>query len=345
MVDFFSSIILNIIIIVVAFVIMNWASNLTINNAVKVSNITRLGKTAIGFTLIAFSTSLPELTVAVIAAFSGGAALSIGNVLGSNIVNISVIVGAASIIVYLRTRRRFKRNKDDKDNIVKSNIVKSLAKSDLGSIYFGLFVSSVIPVVLIFISTAAWLVGLVLITIFIGYMYQLSKVRIPEEESEPVTVQEKRRLKRYVIYTLAGAIGVVLSAYFLVESAVTIAEAAGLSQQVIGATVIAIGTSLPELTLDIKAILKGHAGLAFGDIIGSCFVNITLILGIALFVPALLGSPVELTINVFQNLVLFSIVTNLLFWYFLSRGQIGHKEGLIFLFIYILFVITTIGIM
>jgi cation:H+ antiporter len=176
-------------------------------------------------------------------------------------------------------------------------------------------------------------------------MYQLSKVRIPEEENEPVTIEQKRSLKKYVAFTIVGAIGVVLSAYFLVESAVVIAEAAGLSQQVIGATIIAIGTSLPELTLDIKAILRGHAGLAFGDIIGSCFVNITLILGIGLFVPSVLGTPVELTISVFQNLILFSIVTNLLFWYFLSRGQIGHKEGIIFLFIYALFVITTIGTM
>ncbi|MGD6934639.1 MAG: sodium:calcium antiporter [Candidatus Bathyarchaeia archaeon] len=342
MADFFSSIILNIVIILVAFAVLDWASNLAINNAVKVSTITRLGKTAVGFTLIAFSTSLPELTVAVIAAFSGGAALSIGNVLGSNIANISIIIGVASVLVYLKTRREAKKNND---NIVGKNIVKSLAQADLGSLYFGLFISSVIPVVLIFISTAAWLVGLVLIGIFVGYMYQLSKVRLPEEETEPITIEKQRNLKKYVVYTIAGAIGVVLSAFFLVESAVTIAETAGLSQQVIGATIIAIGTSLPELTLDLKAILRGHAGLAFGDIIGSCFVNITLILGIGLFVPALLGTPVELTISVFQNLVLFSIVTNLLLWYFLSRGHIGHKEGLVFLFIYVLFVVTTIGVM
>lgn len=343
MVDFLGSTILDVIIILVAFVILDWASNLTINNAVKVSTITRLGKTAIGFTLIAFSTSLPELTVATIAAFSGGAGISIGNVLGSNIINISVVVGAASIIVYFRTRRKAKKNNET--NIVKSNLVKSLAKSELGSIYFGLFISSIIPVVLIFVSTAAWLVGIALIAIFVGYMYQLTKVRIPEEESEPVTADEKKHLKKDVLYTIFGAIVVVVSAYFIVESAVNVAGAAGLSQQVIGATVIAFGTSLPELTLDLKAILKGHAGLAFGDIIGSSFVNITLILGISLLVPTLLGTPVELTITTFQNLVLFSIVTNLLFWYFLSRGQIGHKEGLVFLFIYAVFVVTTIGTM
>jgi cation:H+ antiporter len=134
MVDFFSSVVLNIIVIIVAFVVMDWASNLTINNAVKISAITRLGKTAVGFTLIAFSTSLPELTVAIIAAFSGAAALSIGNVLGSNIVNICVIVGAASLIVYYKVHRQAKQNKDNK---ISRNIVKSLAKSELSSIYFG----------------------------------------------------------------------------------------------------------------------------------------------------------------------------------------------------------------
>ena len=143
--------------------------------------------------------------------------------------------------------------------------------------------------------------------------------------------------------TVAGALGVVVSAYFLVESAVAIAQVSGLSQQVIGATIIAVGTSLPELTLDLKAILRGHSGLAFGDIIGSSFVNITLILGVTLFVPALVGSPVVLSCDVFQNLVLFSIVVNLLFWYFLTRGQIGKREGAVFLVIYALFIITTIG--
>jgi cation:H+ antiporter len=89
----FTQLLIDVVIIAVSFVFLNWASTLVINNAVKVSTITRLGKTAVGFSMIAFSTSLPELTVAFIAALSGVAALSVGNVLGSNIVNISVIVG------------------------------------------------------------------------------------------------------------------------------------------------------------------------------------------------------------------------------------------------------------
>lgn len=331
----------NILIIAVSFVILNFASSLAINNAVKVSAITRLGKTAVGFSLIAFSTSLPELTVALIAGFTGGAALSIGNVLGSNIVNISVIISLAAFLVFFMARRKAK--KTNQTLPTDCNIVPNLAKSDVSSIYFGLFISSIIPIVLIFISTATWAVGLVLIGIFIGYMYQLSRVRMPEEGNQVVSNEEKLKLKKYLLLTVGGALGVVVSAYFLVESAVAIAESIGLSQQVIGATIIAIGTSLPELTLDLKAILQGHSGLAFGDIIGSSFVNITLILGVTLFVPALVGSQIVMRMDVFQNLVLFSILTNLIFWYFLSRGQIGKREGLIFLLLYILFIVTTVG--
>lgn len=338
----FTQLLINVIIIAVSFVVLNWASNLAINNAVKVSTITRLGKTAVGFSMIAFSTSLPELTVAFIAALSGGAALSIGNVLGSNIVNICVIVGLAAFLVYYQCRRKAKRS--NKPQVSDCNIIPSFAKSELSSIYFGLFISSIIPVVLIFISTATWIVGLVLIGIFVGYMYQLSKVRMPSENGE-VSEEEKGRLKRYVLFTVVGALGVVVSAYFLVESAVSIAQSVGLSQQVIGATIIALGTSLPELTLDLKSMLRGHPGLAFGDIIGSSFINITLILGVTLFVPALIGTPISMRMDVFQNLVLFSIITNMVFWYFLSKGQIGRKEGAVFLFIYILFIITTIGTM
>jgi cation:H+ antiporter len=175
-------------------------------------------------------------------------------------------------------------------------------------------------------------------------MYKISKVRIPRENGD-ATPEEKNRLKRYLLFTILGALGVVVSAYFLVESAVAIATSIGISQQIIGATIIAFGTSLPELTLDLKAFLRGHSGLAFGDLIGSSFVNITLILGVTLFVPALVGSPVQLNMSVFQNLVIFSIITNLFFWYFLSRDKISWKEGVVFLSIYALFLATTLGLL
>jgi cation:H+ antiporter len=333
-----TDLILNFVIIAVSLVVLNWASNTTINNALKVSAISKLGKTSIGFTSISLSTTLPELTVAVTAAFSGGAGLSVGNALGSNIFNISAIIGIAALLLYYKHVRTPKSAKNP-DGI---NVIPSMAKSDLNTIYFGLLVSSLIPMVLIYISTASWAVGLILLFVFAAYIYKLTQVRIPSEEIEEVPLSEKKKLKLYIVFTIIGALGVVVSANFLVDSAIVIASSFGVPQTVIGATIIAFGTSLPELTIGVKSVLKGHAGLAFGNIIGASFFNTTLILGVTFFLPSLVGSPLELNMAVFRNLVTFSIIINMFFWYFLSQGKIRLKEGALFLTLYALFLFTTI---
>lgn len=323
-------VVVNLLIIGVALAILDQASNLTITFAIKVSNIAQLGKTAVGFLLLAFSTSLPELSVAFIAAFTGEAAVSVGNVLGSNIVNICLVVGLAALLISLRRPRV-------------NSLIPQFAKEELGSLYFGLFVASIIPLALVYLVEASWFVGLILILIFVLYTYQMSKIRIPPEETS-VSEIEKKRLKRYIFLTVLGVVGVVGSAKFLVESAAAVAEFAGIPRALIGATIIAFGTSLPELSLDLRAFMKGHPALALGDIVGSSFVNITLILGITLFMPVLFGSPLTINILVFQDLVIFSLITNLFFWYFLSMGRLGWKEGVVLLFIYILFITTTLGV-
>lgn len=323
-------ILIAIILLGVFLFVLNQSSYLTITYALKVSDITGLARTTVGFSLLAFSTSLPELSVAFVSAFTGETPISVGNVIGSNIVNITLVVGLAALILGFRRPH-------------KVNVIPSFAKEELGSLYFGLFISSVIPLSLLYIVEASWLVGLILISVFVFYTYQLSKIRIPPENRNKVSEDEKKKLKRYVIFTLSGVFGVILSSYFLVESAVVIAEFAGVPRTLIGATIIAFGTSLPELSLDLRAFLKGHPSLALGDVIGSSFVNITLILGMTLFVPALLGTPLTMNMLVFQNLVIFSLITNLFFWYFLSMGRLSWKEGAILLFIYILFLATIVG--
>jgi len=317
-------------VILISLVILDQASHLTITNAIKISEVTQLTKTSVGFSLLAFSTSLPELSVAFIAASTGEAAVSVGNVLGSNVANVSLIIGLAVLLLSLRHPK-------------KVNVVSSFAREELGSLYFGLFISSIIPLSLVYIIEASWIVGLVLILIFVFYTYQLSKIRLPPAQETTVAEEEKKKLRRYLLTMLVGVVGVILSAYFLVDSAVSVAESVGIPESLIGATIIAFGTSLPELTLDLRAFLKGHPSLAVGDIVGSSFINITLILGITLFVPVLLGAPISMDMRVFQNLVIFSLITNLFFWYFLSMGRLSWREGAIFLFIYLLFLATTFG--
>ena len=310
-------------------IVLVLSSHLTITNTIKVSAITGLGKTTLGFILIAFSTSIPELSVAILSVLGNGekAAVSVGNVIGSNIVNICLIIGVATLLVVLQKRSR---------NV---KMIPTMAKEEFGSLYFGLFIASLIPLMLVYLTFASQFIGLVLVLIFGLYTYQLSKIRIPQENNQIVSGEMKRKVKHYVVLTFLGVAGVVLSAYFIVESAVAIAEFAGVSKSIIGATIIAFGTSLPEFSIDVNAFLKGHSALAFGDIVGSCFINITLILGITL-----LAAPFSVTnINFFTDLVIFSLVANLFLWYFLSMERLGWKEGVILLFIYILFLATTIG--
>jgi len=336
--------IINLIFIAVALVFLNFASDITIKYATKVAAISKLGKTSIGFTLISLSTTLPEMTVALTASLSGGAALSIGNALGSNIFNISAILGIGAVVLGLKI---FFENKKQKPLTIKcDNIIPELVKSELSNIEFGLFVASVVPLALIYVSArAAWAVGLVLLVIFGVYMYRLSKVRITTEETDvEVTPEERASLKKFALFTIIGALGVVVSANLMVESAISIATSLGVAQQVIGATVVALGTSIPELTIGIKSILRGHSNLALGNIIGAAFFNTTLILGITLFVPSLVCSPLALNMNVYLNLIIFSIIINTFFWYFMSRKRITWQEGIVFLVIYALFLVTTLGL-
>jgi cation:H+ antiporter len=310
-------------------IVLVLSSHLTITNTIKVSAITGLGKTTLGFILIAFSTSIPELSVAILSVLGNGekAAVSVGNVIGSNIVNICLIIGVATLLVVLQKRSR---------NV---KMIPTMAKEEFGSLYFGLFIASLIPLMLVYLTFASQFIGLVLVLIFGLYTYQLSKIRIPQENNQIVSGEMKRKVKLYVVFTFLGVAGVVLSAYFIVESSVALAEFAGVSKSIIGATIIAFGTSLPEFSIDVNAFLKGHSALAFGDIVGSCFINITLILGITL-----LAAPFSVTnIAFFTDLVIFSLIANLFLWYFLSMERLGWKEGVILLFIYILFLATTIG--
>jgi len=319
------------LLLIIFLIVLNQASHLTITNAVKISDITGLGKTTVGFILIAFSTSLPELSVAFIAAFGGESAISVGNVIGSNIVNICLIIGLGAVLVGLRRSNSM-------------SVIPTLAKEEFASLYFGLFVASIIPLSLIYIMYASWFVGLILLLVFSAYLYVLSKMRVPSEHRESVSDEMRRKTRLYVALTFAGVAGVIISSYFIVDSASALAEFAGVPKTLIGATIVAFGTSLPEFTIDIRSFLTGHSALALGDIVGSCFINITLILGVTLVAPALVGAPLTVNMVVFSDLVIFSLIANLFLWYFFSTGKLGWKEGSILLFLYALFLATTLGI-
>lgn len=214
-------------------------------------------------------------------------------------------------------------------------VLPKMAKEELGSLHFGLFIASIIPLALLYIGYASRFLGVIMLALFIFYMYQLSKARTPEQA---LSKTEKPKVGRYASLTILGAVGVVVCAFFIVESASFIAASSGIPPLVIGATVVAFGTSVPELATSISAVKQRHLDIALGNIVGSCFINITLILGVTL-----ISLPLSINFDAFSNVAVFSLMANLLLWYFLSGERIGRREGAVLLFMYALFLAISLG--
>jgi len=314
----------NLLILIVALFALNQASNLTIKHSVKIAGATGLGKATVGFILVAFSTSLPELFVAIFAIMEPeNVGISIGNVLGSNIANICLVLGIIFVLIAMKYS----------DN---AKFLPAMVKEETRGLHFALLVASVIPLALLYVGSARQLIGVSLLLVFIYNIYRLSKTR--NGIKGPALEGDKHKLKKYTIMAVLGAAGVVTSSYFIVETAPYLAISAGIPKVVIGATIVAIGTSLPELVTSLDAIKKGHADLALGNIVGSCFMNITLILGVTL-----VAAPFSVNIEIFSKLIIFSLIANLFLSYFLSNEKIGWQEGAILLFIYCLFLVTSVS--
>jgi len=308
----------NAVVLVASLAVLVKASSLAITNSVNLASVTGLGKTKIGFILVAFSTSLPELFVVVFSLMEPETiGISVGNVLGSNIMNICLILGAVFLLMAWKYP----------DSV---GFFTRMAREEVGSLNFGLFVASIVPLILLYLGYASQVVGVFLIGLFAFNMYTLSRKRETVEEISAEA--EKRELGKYFAQAVLGIIGIVVCAYFIVESASVLALSAGVSPVVVGATVVAFGTSIPELATSLDSVRKGFLDLAVGNVIGSCFLNITLILGLIFLL-----APFNVDVTAFSDLILFSLIANIVLWYIVQNTKVSRREGIILLAIYSIF--------
>lgn len=299
----------DLILLVFSLLVLAKCSHLVVDNTTKLAKFFRIGEMTIGFVLLSVSTSLPELAVAVVSAPGGQGAISIGNVIGSNIADILVVIGACAMVATVRIK------KDETMGLIRL-----------------LFVTSMIPLILLLKGEFGWVEGLILIFVFVGYTYYLFKEEVNLGISEEIS---KKDASRAFLYFVAGIVGVLVSSRLVVDSGVRVADALSLTKSFIGATIIALGTSLPELAIDMAAVKKGHIKLALGDAVGSCMTNLTLILG----VTGLL-SQTTFNITVVSSLIVFLLITNLSFWYFLeTKRKLNQKEGMMFMGLYLIFLL------
>ena len=315
------------------------SSHFAIKSVEDIIELTGLSDVSAGFILLSVLTSAPEIIVAIFALAQGNSGVSIGDILGSNIFNIAAVLGLLGVFGYLK--------------LCCNDLVLELA--DMLSII------ALIPLLLLLNQYTSYeipcqLIGLILLLAFFVNTILISRKKTPNarlvcdenkceiKEAKPPLEEDCDEKKEYklnkisVIATLFASFAVVvLSAQFTVYSASNIALAFGVPAILVGAKLVAIGTSLPELTLDIAAVRRGRVQLAIGGIIGSNLTNLTLVLGLVL-----LGSPFQVNMSVLVEILPFLLITSIIFWRFVMRGGISRLEGFILLLIYVAFQILVV---
>jgi len=315
------------------------SSHFAIKSVEDIIELTRLSDVSAGFILLSVLTSAPEILVAFFAIAEGNSAVSVGDVLGSNIFNIALVLGLLGLFGYLK--------------LCCNDLILDLADM--------LSVIALIPLLLLINQFTSYvipsqIIGLILLLAFVVNTILISKKKVPTiklvcekdkceiKEAKPISeeINDDNKIsnikKIKVITTLLVSFTiVVICAQFTVSSASNIAIAFGIPAILVGAKLVAIGTSLPELTLAIAAVRRGRVQLAIGGIIGSNLTNLTLVLGLVL-----IGSPFQVDLIVFLEILPFLLITSILFWRFVMRGGISRVEGAILLISYIAFLVLVV---
>ncbi len=289
---------------------------LLLRGAVGLARVFGLSPLLIGLTVVAAATSMPELVVTVTAGLNGLTDVAVGNVVGSNIANILLILGAAAVIHPIPTHPR-------------------VVLRDAGAVLIATALFAGFGVT----GPLGWIHGAIMLALLGGYLWfcTWNEATVGNRGQTAAEKTESTDLgwtpagaKLALITVAAGAGGLVLGSDLLVEGAVTIARAAGISESVIGLTLIALGTSLPELATAVTAARHRHTDLALGNALGSNIFNILLVLGTLVFI-----APVQLAAEVLRfDLWVMVGVTLLLIPVMLSGWRISRLEGWLFLVLY-----------
>jgi len=300
--------------LIIGLIILLFGGELLVSGAIKIANKFRISPIVIGLTIVSFGTSLPELLVSLRAALIGSPGITIGNVIGSNIANLTLVLGATVILMPIV--------------INKKHHFKNWIFMFLISIAFYFFaydgLIDRIEAILLFSSLIA----------FIFIVIRNSKKHLKEGDFIDKRYRQNSKITPVIIYIIGGGLGLYFGSELLVYSALEITRAWNWSEAVIGATVIAIGTSLPELTASCVAAYKNEASISIGNLIGSNIFNILAIIGITALVEPIKVLPEILSNEMYWFLGVSLLVAPILFF----GAKISRIKGIIILLLYSLFI-------
>lgn len=305
--------------LIVGFVILIKGADLLVDGASSIAEKLNISHLVIGLTVVAFGTSAPEMFVNVYASIQGNSDIAIGNILGSTIANILLILGVSAIIYPLS---------------VKNNTVwKEIPFSLLAALILGILANDY----LIDHKSSSELTrsdGMVLLGFFIIFIYYIFSIAKNSDNTVNEAPKQLTNLKS-AAYIVLGLTGLVLGGNWIVNGAVTIASQFGVSEYLIGLTVVAIGTSLPELATSAMAAYKGNTDIAIGNVVGSNIFNIFWVLGISAVIKPLPFQPSgnsEIAMAIIASILLFSVL-------FVGKKQVVEKwQGILFVLIYVVYI-------
>lgn len=307
---------LNIVILIIGFIVLVKGADLFVDAASSLAENFHLSKMLIALTIVSFGTSAPEFAVSIKSLLSGSGDIVLGNVIGSNILNILLILGVSSCIHSLTVKSATVKKELPITILISTLLIvlisdKGLANATSNSL-----------------TRADGIIIILFFLIFVYYLLTVMRNKVDDDDEEP-----KFGILKSLFFTVAGIVCLILGSNAVVDSASSIAKVLGVSEKMISLTIIAFGTSLPELVTSVVATKKGEYDIAIGNVVGSNIFNIGIVLGIPL---VLFGTISSITFSYIDLFVLF-LSSFLLFVFSFKNYKISRKEGIVFLLIFVIY--------
>lgn len=314
------------LLLLIGFLLLIKGADFFVDGCSSVAKILRIPAIIIGLTVVAFGTSMPEASVSITAAMQGKNDLAISNVIGSNIFNLVVVLGACAVVRPIQAKWSVLKKEFPFSIIITVVLLIAMVAPNFGDIAY---ISSTYV-----LGRVGGMILLVLFMIFVistvlDALHSRSQIAADGESEEEYEVLKPVRTG---IYILAGMAGIIVGGNIVVSSATDIARQFGLSETFIGLTIVALGTSLPELVTSVVAAGKGENDLAIGNVVGSNVFNILLILGVSAVI-----SPITVSALAVYDTIILIVASVLVYICIISRKGLSRIEGMGFLAAYGLF--------
>ncbi len=309
------------ILLVIGFVLLIKGADYFVEGASNIAVKLNVSPLLVGLTIVALGTSSPEATVAILAALEGSPGVVLGNVIGSNIVNITVVVGLTALIAPLTVQSETVRK--EIPFAMLAAIVLMILMADVALQGVGANI----------INRGDGIIILLFFSVFLYYVFEMAR-KNRSSTVEKVDADTGESWLKNILFTIGGLAAIIIGGEMVVSSATEIALSLGMSEALVGLTIVAIGTSLPEIMTSVTAALKGKGDMAIGNVVGSNIFNIFFVTGTASTV-----APIAAESKLFFDGWVMVGLTVLLLIFSRTHFKIGRREGAVLLLAYITYLV------